>query len=393
MKIGVMGGSFNPIHNGHINLAENAITKLGLDKLLIVPVGNPCHKPSKELVLGEHRINMCRLAFKDNEKVSVSDFEVNRTENSYTTTTIHKFKIDYPNDDFYLIMGSDMFFSFDKWFCYNELKKMVTVCVAARNQEENIKISEYALKYMRDGVKVQVIECNVIELSSTQVRNNISLIETSDKPLVIPEKVVSYIKQNGLYGFSADDYIYKPDDYIKILKPLMDEKRFNHSLMVSKRAEDLARIYNCNVNHAATAGILHDICKRIDYDEQLKWIKKSDIMWDNATLKQESILHGISGAEYIQEVLGIYNIDIINGIRNHTTGRPNMTLFEKVIFIADLTSDDRVYDNVDFIKQLSETNLDNAIAEVIRFNMVKVINGNYPLSELTVKTYNYYCVK
>ncbi|MEG1043291.1 MAG: nicotinate (nicotinamide) nucleotide adenylyltransferase [Oscillospiraceae bacterium] len=394
MKIGVFGGSFNPIHIGHIKLATFAKEKLGLDKLIIVPVGNPCHKESSNLIDGKDRINMCKLAFEGYNNIEVCPFEVERTEQSYTSTTIHMLKVQYPDDEFFLIMGSDMFLHFDKWHCYEELKDMVTVCVGARTSDVIDPIVEFSEKLKEDGCRTIVFNGGIFEVSSTEIRDSFNkhYLEQMSS-LIVPIKVIEYIVQNGLYGCDKIAYEYDFEFYSEKVKEMVDEKRYIHSLAVSKRAVYLAQIYGCDTNKAKVAGIVHDICKSMTYDEMLHWIKKSDIIWDNATLAQESILHGIAACEYIKSELRIYNTDITQAVMWHTTGKANMSLFEKLIFVADLTSEDRTYPDFENIRKISEENLDEAVEEILRFNLKKILEKANPISLATAQTYNFYCVK
>ena len=108
-RIAMFGGTFNPIHNAHINLALAFIKKLKLDKLLLIPTGVPPHKTDLDIIYGEHRLNMCRLAVQDYKKIEVSDIEVKRGGKSYTADTLRQLKEIYPDSEFFVIMGADMY--------------------------------------------------------------------------------------------------------------------------------------------------------------------------------------------------------------------------------------------------------------------------------------------
>ena len=387
MKIGVYGGSFNPVHGGHINLAEAAVETLGLDRLFIVPVGKPWYKDDNNLISGEHRINMCDLAFKDVPNTEVLDYEINKKERNYTVSTIHWLKSNYANAEFYVIMGADMFQTLKNWRCFEELKSMVKFCVAARNCDNNKEISEYKKTLEQIGADVIVLPVDVVEISSSEIRKS---IEKGEKPEYLTEKVYSYIKQNKLYGYDRD-YIYPFEDFRELLKTKVEEKRYIHSVNVAECAGHLAEKYGYNVHMAKVAGILHDICKRMDIDEQIKLIKASRVKWDELTFEKKKILHGLSAAEYIFNELGVYNTDIINAVRYHTTGRPAMGLLEKIVYIADAISAERDYPDVDVVRAYAEEDLDKAAGYIAYYTLDKLYKSRESITEITVTTFNYYC--
>lgn len=195
-KIGLFGGSFNPIHNGHINLAESVQNALGLDKVVFIPSGKAPHKSSSEYVKACHRLEMCRLATEKNKKFEVSDFEINRTGKSYSIYTIRHFKSLYPNDDLYFLVGSDMLLCFDKWFEYKEILKNVTIAAVSRNGDDFEQLDNMAEK-LREFGKIIIVNNNAIIVSSTNLRKLIK--NNKDLSCYLNEKVVKYIILNKLY--------------------------------------------------------------------------------------------------------------------------------------------------------------------------------------------------
>ena len=389
MKIGVYGGSFNPPHKGHINLAETAVKKLGLDKLFIMPVGDPWYKDDSDLVLGEHRIRMCDLAFKDCDKAIVSDWEINRKERNYTVSTVHHIRSEYPDAEIFLITGSDMFLTLEKWFKFSELKEMVTFVTAERFEILDDEVLKYKVHLESLGAKADILKINVMPVNSTEIRENLTNKKTDDN---ITSEVFEYIKQNGLYGFDANEYIYPLEKFRKIVEKSVDEKRYIHSVNVADSAVYLAEKYGYNTHIAKAAGLLHDVCKRMDVNKQVKIIKSSRIKWDEITYSQTKILHGLTAAEYIFNELGVYNLDIINSVRYHTTGRPQMGLLEMIVYVADLISAERDYPDVDYVREISDISLEKAVAYVSEYNLEKLFKNKNYITEITVKTYNYYSV-
>ena len=196
-KIGIYGGSFNPVHNGHVNLAKNYIKHLNLDLLLVIPAKIPPHKTNVNLASGEDRLNMLKLAFEDVSAVETSDIELNSNETNYTILTLEKLSKIYPNAQFYLIVGGDMFLCFDTWREYNKIMSMCTVCAAPRHEGEIKAILDFRAKIDPDESKTIILDNDVIDVSSTQVRfgaKNREALKT-----LVPQKVYEYIVSKDLY--------------------------------------------------------------------------------------------------------------------------------------------------------------------------------------------------
>ncbi|MCD8026302.1 MAG: bis(5'-nucleosyl)-tetraphosphatase (symmetrical) YqeK [Clostridiales bacterium] len=161
----------------------------------------------------------------------------------------------------------------------------------------------------------------------------------------------------------------KANDYKKLVKANMSEYRYTHCLNVSKEAVRLAQKYGCDAQRAAVAGILHDITKEVSKDEQLQIMNDSGIILDDIQKNTPKLWHGISGSAYIKDKLKITDEDILNAVRYHTTGRANMTLLEKIIFIADFTSEERTYSGVDTMRKLAEKSLEEAMLFGLKFTL------------------------
>lgn len=143
-KIGIFGGTFNPVHNGHVLLARHYVQALGLQKLLVIPAKTPPHKLAPELAAEQLRLQMCALAFADLPQAQVSDLEICRPGKSYTIDTVYKLRQLYPQAQLYLLVGSDMFLSFTKWKDWQGILQEVTLCTAARNAGELSRLRGYA---------------------------------------------------------------------------------------------------------------------------------------------------------------------------------------------------------------------------------------------------------
>lgn len=156
-------------------------------------------------------------------------------------------------------------------------------------------------------------------------------------------------------------------EYKKIIKSMMSENRYNHCVNVSKEAVKLAKRYDGDEQKAAVAGILHDITKEMPKEEQLQIMHDSDIILDDIQKNAPKLWHGISGSVYIKKHFGIEDEDILNAICYHTTGRAGMSLLEKIIFVADFTSEERTYKGVATMRKKSRKSLEDAMLYGFKF--------------------------
>lgn len=196
MNIGVFGGAFNPVHNGHMNLAEVYYNDLKLDKLIFIPTARPPHKTDEHLVSGKDRVNMLRLAT-ENKPYEISTLEFERDGKSYTYDTLLELKKIYPNDRLFLIIGADQFFYFDKWYRYKDILSIAVLCTAAReNENEKNMLREYAKKLDIED-RFYLSAAPVLTVSSSEIRDKIS--QGKDVSSLLPEKVLNYILEKGLY--------------------------------------------------------------------------------------------------------------------------------------------------------------------------------------------------
>lgn len=197
MKIGIFGGAFNPVHKGHINLADIYYRDLKLDRLIFVPTACPPHKTADNFAAGEDRLEMLRLALR-NRKYEISDIEFHRKGKSYTYDTLVQLKELYQNDDFYLIIGADQFLAFDKWYKYKEIMRLAVICTAAReNEGEKEEIRKFAAKLGMSRKDYFLSKAPVFRVSSGEIRKKIK--NNEDLSCLLDEKVEKYICEKELY--------------------------------------------------------------------------------------------------------------------------------------------------------------------------------------------------
>ena len=197
MKIGMFGGSFNPIHNGHIELAKAMYKELKLDKLLIMPSYIPPHKFVDSAAFPDQRFEMCCLAAKDIDSFEVSNIEIKRQGASYTYLTLKELKAIYPEDELYLLMGAEMFMTLQDWKKPEVIFRLAEVCCVPRNDDDITKLSAQAEKLNKMGAKTRVLDAGVMTVSSTEIRRKVRNGE--DISGLVAASVEKYIKEHYLY--------------------------------------------------------------------------------------------------------------------------------------------------------------------------------------------------
>lgn len=197
MKIGIYGGSFDPVHVGHVNAALTFKEELSLDKIIVIPAYQPPHKKGLAMTPSEHRMNMCNLAFGKLEGFEVSDIEILRADEGYMADTVAQIREIYPDDELYLLIGGDMLLYFRKWYAWSKITDEAVIAVAARNWDDDAALEAEAAVLRSYGAEVRIVPIDVKEISSTAVRETVR--RADDISSMVPEGVDEYIWDHYLY--------------------------------------------------------------------------------------------------------------------------------------------------------------------------------------------------
>jgi len=198
LRTAIYGGTFNPIHNAHIHLLEEISKEMNFDRVFVVPTSIPPHKESEYIASGEDRINMCNLALKEfSFPFKVLDIELKRSGKSYTVDTLKELRTLYPDDEFYLIMGEDMFVTLDRWFKFEEIIKMTNICAVIRSEDGLSDMLIKKSEYENLGACCYIINVDFIDISSSMIREKIKNDE--DIRFLVSEEVFEYIKKRKMY--------------------------------------------------------------------------------------------------------------------------------------------------------------------------------------------------
>ena len=357
-RIGIYGGTYSPPHIGHLKAAEYAIEALGLDRLLLIPTGVSPHKAMSAGATSADRLEMLRLSAAGMEKAQVSDIEIRRQGSSYTVDTLRAIREENPGAELVLLMGTDMFVSFLNWREPESILSLATLavfCRGERGERERIEAQKENLEAM--GAKIRLVENPVNAISSTDLRR--MLVFGCADPFLMPG-VGDYIREKGLYGLDRERKNLPMEELEEAVIALMNPNRVAHVLGCRDTAVELARVYGENEVDAARAGLLHDITKAIDGPLQLTLCDEYGIVLDTFSRSFPKTLHALTGSLVAERIFG-ENENVVSAICHHTTGRANMTLLEKIIYIADYVEPNRDFPGVEEMRAMAYTDLDRAV--------------------------------
>lgn len=198
-NIVLFGGTFDPIHNGHIFMINECISKLKPNKFIVIPTCIPPHKQQNNNITSAiHRLNMCKLALQDIEEVDISDYEISKSGISYTYDTVKYFKKVYSNAKIYLLIGSDMLFTFKTWNKCNEILELSSLIVMTRNNASLFKLKNYIKDFDNSNYEhIKFIDSHIPSISSTDIRQR--LINNCEVDELVPYRVKYYIEKYNLY--------------------------------------------------------------------------------------------------------------------------------------------------------------------------------------------------
>ena len=381
-RIGIYGGTYNPPHIGHLRAAEYAIEALKLDRLLLIPTGVSPHKEMATGASTADRLELLRLSAASIEKAQVSDIEIRRAGRSYTVDTLRAIREEHPDSELFLLMGTDMFLSFMTWREPETIMQLATLAVFCRGEKgERVKIEAQKTALESLGARVELVENPVTAISSTDLRR--MLIFGCADPFLMPG-VGAYIRDHGLYGTGKDRKHLSMEELEAEVVSLLNPNRVAHVLGCRDCAVELAKLYGENETDAARAGLLHDITKAIDGPLQLTLCAEYGMILDTFSRSFPKTLHALTGSLVARRIFG-ENENVVSAICHHTTGRANMTLLEKIIYIADYVERNRDFPGVEEMRAMAYTDLDKAVLMGLQSAVAHVRRQGQGLAPATVE--------
>lgn len=384
--IGILGGTFNPIHKGHLAMAKRAYEQFGLSEVWFMPSKRPPHKDNSQLVPDKDREAMVRLSIAGCSYFKFSEMELLREGITYTVDTLKQLKREYPQDEFYFILGADSLYQIESWKAAKEVLGLAHILCAPRYPstllEDELQKSRLEELY---GADIHLIEMEAMRVSSESIR---AMLKCGQEEAVdyLPEAVFEYIRERKLYPAIDRSAIRKK------LKASLKPSRFLHTIGVENTAACLAMRYGADMNLAALAGLLHDCAKNLSNEELLEESRKHGLRISETEERQPFLLHGKLGAFYAKTNYGIDEDGVLDAIAWHTTGRPGMALLEEIIFIADYIEPSRKeIPGLSKIRRLVFVNLTEAIYLTLK-NTLEYLNARADgeIDPHTYETYLYY---
>ena len=348
MRIGIMGGTLDPVHNGHIEVALAAKRLLKLDRVMLLPAGDPPHKAHP--TLKRDRLNMARIAAEGAEGLFVSDIEIAREGTTFTVDTLRELTQREPDTRWYYLIGADTLTVLDSWRHFEKVAGMCTFAVIGRADEPADMNRVHALE-QQYGARFEVLPFNGPDISSTQIRDRVAKGE--DISTLVPQGVADYIRAHLLYLANRSR-----EEICAALKATLKPGRYTHTLGVAETALRLAPRYGVDPARAELAGLLHDCAKYMPIEEMRKLVVGAVPDADAEELETVSVLHAPAGAVWAAREFGVRDRGILSAIRKHTLGDAQMSALDALIYTADFIEPNRTpFPGLEEVRSLAETDI------------------------------------
>lgn len=379
VKLAVLGGSFNPVHIGHLFLADAVRVSFGYDRIIFVPAYRSPFKLDAQRESSKDRLDMLTAASAGNPYFAIEDAEIRRKGVSYTIDTLQDITCRYrPAGKLGLILGDDLAKDFPKWKNAEEITALSDIIIAHRMFPQETGFS-YPHKTLNN---------EIIDISSARVRELIH--QRGAWRHLVPESVRQIVEDRRLYGYTP---IF-PETPIQqaftvsiehTVRTMVSSSRFAHSRNTALLCWDLCLRFGLDPFAGYLAGIAHDICKSCTDEEMLALAEKDGEVISKAERKKPSLLHARAGAVLLKERFGVRHPEILSAVKFHTTGDTAMGDLAKIVYIADKIEISRegVHPN---LRDLAKTaNLDQLFGAVLRDAVAYLRSQQTDVSEGTLR--------
>ena len=362
-RIGLIGGSFDPFHNGHRQLVEAVLESQLVDRVILMVAGQQPHKTRIKVSAAGYRYEMALRGVADLASVEVSDLEINRSGRSFTIDTVTTLqKTLQISDELVLIYGSDVLFDLPSWRSPDQILARCRLLIAIRGGIDR-QVADRQADWLRETyhARIDFLDAQMPELSATQVRETIVAGGNHDD--LVPERVAALINKHDIYGYDDELAAVEPEiwhqlaDYERRVRPLLNTKRLLHSLNVMRYAMHLAKKHAISIEQAGIAGLMHDCAKCLEAHTVLHYARLAG----DPSLLEPALAHGPAGAYLARLEFGIQDPAILQAIHYHTTGSGDMSPLDLLIYVADKVEPARTYNNLEGIRQAAETDLEQAM--------------------------------
>ena len=416
VRLGLMGGTFDPIHIAHLAIAERARVQLGLDAVLFIPTGNPVFKKGAGVTDAHVRLEMVRRAVAGNPYFDVSAIEVERAGDTYTVDTLRQLRALYPeNVSLYFITGADAAAALWKWRGCEEVARLAHVVVASRagvglNDDQIARIMEAG------PFRLHFVDVPALDIASTAIRER----SRNDEPIryLVPEEVYAAIREYGLYqthrscstddaraacfiengllGFAEHDADALGDAFFAArdqqLKQRVKNKRYVHVMGVVDAAKKMASVYNVDESKAKLAALLHDWDKGFTDEAIRARARELDVPVDARVYDDmPQLLHGPTAAKALQRAYPQIPSDVLQAIERHTAGACGMSDLDMVVYTADAIEANRDFPGVESLRKLvGETPLEELFVKTFSHTFKYLLEQGKTIHPATVDIWNHY---
>ena len=403
MRLGILGGSFNPVHVGHLFLADTVISKLKLDRVVFVPASKSPFKLDNTMESSADRLAMLAATIVGDSRYAIDDCELRREGVSYTIDTVQDIITRYkPDGKPSLIIGDDIAREFPMWRDSDRILNLADIVIARR------------INPAGDGLEISyphtIIDNEAMDISSNMIRQRIKEEGESGGGgrsggwrSLVPPGVRAIITDKKLYGFqekSAADgekslHVSSEDCSQTIIQRIetaaretLSTDRFLHSRNTALLSGDMCARFGFDPAAGYLAGIAHDLAKQIDNKQMIKIVKNAKLEITNLEKEKPNLLHGKAASVLLRERFFIHNEDVLDAVACHTSGSENMGPLAKIVYIADKTESSRNIDPAFRKMCMTETDLDSILFAVLEKTIIKLKAKKLDLSEDTLKLMN-----
>lgn len=378
-RIGIMGGTFNPVHQGHIDMARAAAAQENLDKVLFLPTGNPPHKHDG-VVDAEDRYRMVASAIAQDPRMVPSRLEIDRPGIIYTVDTLTLLKEKYPKAQLYYIIGADTLMELKHWRNYEKVLTLCAFLICPRMGSASPAEMEQERKRLTEmGGELSYVRMSPVDTASTQIRQ---VLAQGQEPPLLPPAVMEYIRACGLYGMESRLYLGRT--WLDQLWEALTLKRFAHSLCVAFTARRLALLHGLDPVQAETAGLLHDCAKCLPLAEMQRICHEHALTQDPSILESGNLLHSVAGAFVAASDYHVSDPDVLRAISSHTTGKVGMNELDMAVYLADKIEPSRApYPLLDQVRAAAALSLPRAMLISLEGTAKYVKKGGKPLHPTT----------
>ena len=425
-RLGLMGGTFDPIHVAHLVIAERARAQFDLDAVLFIPTGNPVFKKDIKVTPAQVRLDMVKKAVSSNAHFDACPLEALRTGDTFTIDTLRTLRDHYPdNVSFYFIIGADAAQYLWKWRASEEVASLTKIVVARR---AGVGLSEEQLDRIMQAAAFDIsyVDVPALDIASSNLRARRAQGKTIR--YLVPEQVFSSITELGLYlEEGSSEHVQAPgpvdsqshnlaiEDGVLGLRAATEDalgeaffearkaqlakrvkpKRFTHVMGVVKAACELAKAYGVDVPKARLGALLHDWDKGFSDEEIRARARVLDVAVDGRIFDDmPQLLHGLTAASALSRAYPQLPADIAQAIARHTAGACNMTDLDMVVYIADVIEENRDFPGVESLRKLvGNVSLEELFVKTFSQSFANLLDRGQAIHPQTVDIWNYYAMR